>query len=511
MKQAAILLPVDNRPITYSFPQLICQLAGLKVLAPPRHLMGSLVAAADIKALWHWLEHTVLEVSQGAVFICLDTLLYGGLVSARRCNDSLEIILARAAQIVSLKKLSGGRLKIYAQSSIMRISDNYDSTEEKPYWSQYGRDIFRWSELLHKTEIGLFDTKTELEAAQSLISGDVRADYLSTRQRNFTVNERIIDYVVRGYIDYLVFSQDDSGKYGLNVLEKDKLMLLAKEKKTRNIQAYAGADEVLMSLIAHHLISERQKQPQIIVEFSSPSGKEIGSNYEGQNIGSSLECQATAQGLQIVPPRNLDTVPDAMSSAIDFTVIVHTALDKQGDHIWLPGLNDLRTVDTKISAKKTIDLIEQAKTPVAICDVAYANGSDPLLIELLLQTPHVFKKIWSYAGWNTTGNTIGCALAVASACLHANTIGNLNDQLRLSILWLRLMDDWAYQTQARKILMTAASIDNNHMTQLMEQYAARLTESLNFRPKSVAYSLPWHRTFEIEIDLETNQALPNRH
>ncbi len=51
MKQTAILLSVDNRPITYSFPQLICELAGLNVLAAPRELMGSLFAPTDIEAL----------------------------------------------------------------------------------------------------------------------------------------------------------------------------------------------------------------------------------------------------------------------------------------------------------------------------------------------------------------------------------------------------------------------------------------------------------------------------
>ncbi len=44
-----------------------------------------------------------------------------------------------------------------------------------------------------------------------------------------------------------------------------------------------------------------------------------------------------------------------------FTVIVHTGLDKQGDHIWLPGLKDSRIVETQASAAKTIALIEQVK------------------------------------------------------------------------------------------------------------------------------------------------------
>ncbi len=374
----------------------------------------------------------------------------------------------------------------------MRISDNYDNTEEKPYWSQCGREIFRWSSLLHKKEIGLLDSLSELELAQSQIKGEIREDYLSTRERNFAVNKKIIDHAACGDIDYLIYSQDDSGKYGLNVLEKEKLLQIAREKKATNIRAYAGADEVLMSLIAHYLNTQHQAPPKISVQYSSPSGNNIASLYEGQSIGRSLECQADAQGLQIISS-------DGSGDNVDFTVIVHTGLNTQGDHIWLPGLNDLRIVETHTSAAKTIALIEQAKTPVVICDVAYANGADPVLIDLLLQHPQLIKKIWSYAGWNTTGNTMGCALAVGSACLSARANGNLNDQSRLNLLWLRLLDDWAYQTQVRKELMAVQSTDGTQVARLMDKYATILTDALNFKPQSIQYSLPWHRTFEVEI------------
>ncbi len=158
--------------------------------------------------------------------------------------------------------------------------------------------FFCWSELLHKKEMGIAGAEQELEIAQSLIKSEIRDDYLATRKRNFTVNEKIIDYVVSSDIDYLIFSQDDSGKYGLNVQEKDKLMQLAKAKKANNIRAYAGADEVLMSLIAYYLNSQRLNKPQVLVQYSTSLGKDIASNYEGQSIGYSLENQAVAQGLQ---------------------------------------------------------------------------------------------------------------------------------------------------------------------------------------------------------------------
>ncbi len=104
MKYTAILLPADNRPITYLFPQLICQLANLAVSIAPRNLMGSLVAPTDIDALFQWLKETVAQTNNGAIFVCLDSLLYGGLIPSRRSNDSFETIQSRLAQIADLKR-----------------------------------------------------------------------------------------------------------------------------------------------------------------------------------------------------------------------------------------------------------------------------------------------------------------------------------------------------------------------------------------------------------------------
>ena len=195
--------------------------------------MGSLFAPTNLGLLDKWLDEAAGKIETGAILVCLDTLFYGGLIPSRRSDDSLEMVLARAEHLARLKKRVGDKFKIYAQSSIMRISDNYDNTEEKLYWSKYGREIFNWSQLLHKKELGLLHSESELKAAESLIDATVREDYLLTRQRNFTVNKKIIDYVVEGDLDFLIFSQDDSGQYGLNVSEKNKLIDLAKRKRNK--------------------------------------------------------------------------------------------------------------------------------------------------------------------------------------------------------------------------------------------------------------------------------------
>ncbi len=499
MRPLALLLPTDNRPVTYTFPQLICQLADIDVLMPPRHLMGSLQAPTDLSLLVNWVKDNAAKINSGVMLICFDSLLYGGLIPARRSDDKLETILKRLADIVNLRKLAGRGVKLYAQSSIMRISDNYDNTEEKLYWSQCGREIFLWSKLLHKKELGMLESEAELKAIESRIKPEVREDYLATRARNFAVNQKMIDYAVSSDIDFLIFSQDDSGQYGLNVSEKEKLLSLAKAKNVHNVLAYPGADEMLMTLIARYLNSERSEPPEVTLQYSSPNGKNISSNYEGQNIGRSLDCQCQAHGLKVIDA-------DISSRSVDFHIIVHTGADKQGDHIWLPGLTDLRQVDSGEAAKRVIDLLNKAHAPVVICDLAYSNGSDPLLISLLLQRPDLLEKIWAYAGWNTTGNAVGSALSIACACLHAHRSDEgLDEAMRKKLLFIRLMDDWAYQTQVRKEIRDKNAEDKEQellLSRLMAAYAQQLAKVLGFQPGKIEYAFPWQRTFEVEINID---------
>ncbi len=51
-----LLLPLDDRPVTFVYPQMVAQAAGIKTVAPPRKLMGSLSQPADPVKLMEWLE-----------------------------------------------------------------------------------------------------------------------------------------------------------------------------------------------------------------------------------------------------------------------------------------------------------------------------------------------------------------------------------------------------------------------------------------------------------------------
>ena len=135
------LLPIDNRPVCYNLVKDITSIDNsIELFLPNRELLGDLTKQANVEALFDWLK-SLEDVD--CIILSLDTLIYGGLIPSRRSKDTFEIINER---LNTLKQILETKMaKVYAFSSIMRISNNNYNEEEKEYWSEYGKKIFEYS------------------------------------------------------------------------------------------------------------------------------------------------------------------------------------------------------------------------------------------------------------------------------------------------------------------------------------------------------------------------------
>jgi hypothetical protein len=158
----------------------------------------------------------------------------------------------------------------------------------------------------------------------------------------------------------------------------------------------------------------------------------------------------------------------------------------------------------------------QANGPaIAIADIAYPNGADPLFLS------EVFARLdpaalAGYAGWNTAGNSMGST--VAQACVSLSADSPARKKALRAFLFHRLVEDWGYQhavrAKIRQDLRQKTGQPEPAATRKARKAAAAWIEAalvpiaasipglgLEFRIQAGSLRLPWRRTFEIDFEV----------
>ncbi len=463
MKKIA-LIPIDNRPICYTLVEdILAQDKNIELFMPKRKFLGNLTEQANIEAIYDFLKN-LEEVD--ILVISLDTVAYGGLVSSRRCPETYEEIKERLLKFKNIIREKAK--KILAFSSIMRISNNNINEEEKEYWSQWGKRIFEFSYYQHKSR-----KEKSYNCVYNQIPQDILNDYLDTRKRNFDINKLYLDWVGDKTLDTLVFSKDDTGQYGLNVEEAE---FLEKEIKSRNLNAFikTGADEIPLTLLARALNEDISVRTTYVYENSTDKI----SRYEDISVKDCVEGQLRLAGCKI-------------SQNAELSFLINNFEFEQGDYVLGDKINKLA---------KQINFPDKK---YFIADISNANGADCGLIEEILNKKD--ENLIGFCGYNTSANSIGCAILSAIVRYIAQKNNSFNENAFKKLMFIRLMDDWAYQASIRKYVrenapnFKEALKEKNKDLKIFEKIIANY---LDFKYNNVSYSLPWDRSFEAEINVE---------
>lgn len=480
MKHKIALLPIDNRPASYLLPQEIAEFSGIDLILPERDFLGNLDKAADLNYVENWLKKN----SDADLFIiALDTWVYGSLVQSRKHNMELNILKEKTHKLKSLIASP-----IYGFSTVMRIPHYNGSDEEKDYWNLYGEKIYNWSCLMHRVGKGILlpgethdDLLDKWYKSFHEVPAEILADYKGLRDKNFLVNIEWLNLIEKEDLDYLIFSCDDSGEYGLNVFEREYLKSeTQKNHLSKKIKTISGTDEIPCVLLTKAMLEKAKTTPNLNITFSNDTGYHEISKYESGSIFDSLMNEFEALGLEDLNNKNSD-----------LEIFIHVAPGKQGDHIF----KDI-SPDTKLDAEKLIEKIEELTNPFILIDLAYANGSDPNLIDSLLKSKINIKNFYGYAGWNTSSNSIGSALSIGINRWLSERNNNFDLELFKKCIFTRLLDDYAYQSQIRHKNITEHEINDK-----IKPYAERISNFLELKNIKVEYKLPWKRSFEIEINV----------
>ena len=473
-------IPIDNRPVCYTLPEQICAIdSDINLFMPKREFLGSLTKYADVEAIFDWLKKLP---QMDAIVMCLDTVAYGGLIPSRRCSDTFEKIKTR---VENLKKiLENKKAKIYAFSSIMRISNNNVNEEEKEYWSKWGKKIFEYSYQTHK--LGTESCIT------NVIPSEILDDYIATRKRNFEINKLYLEYQKQGLFNTLVFSKDDCAEYGFNVQEAKALEKLGGFVKT-------GADEIPLTLLARAIMKKQksvsEKETSRVGEtqcshrdkcqetgikiapiFLVPECKDLISNYEDVSIEKSVKGQIELAGCSVCEPDDADIL-----------LYVNNFEDHQGEIVM------------KVPTQTFSGKWQKPSKPYMVADVRFANGADNAFVKQLFEVGFD-ENFLGYSAWNTSANSLGsliCGAIVFKGAKMQNNVGKDfyfgRDFLKLQTV--RLLDDWAYQANVRQQLTFP---DEKLVKELMKPYEEKVFEVLGVN-YDTSYKFPWNRLFEVEV------------
>lgn len=485
------LIPIDNRPVCYNLAKDIANIDDeLELLLPDRRFLGGLKSIADADAILEWIK-SIGKVD--AIVVSLDTIAYGGLIPSRRSKDSISEIKSR---LKIFKETFEGKIKIYAFSSIMRISNNNINEEEKEYWDKYGKEIFEYSYTFHKEALDMSDVPQE-----------ILNDYLATRRRNFEINKMYLEWLEEGFFDTLVFSKDDCAEYGFNVMEAQILQKIIIEKNLcstkKSVFIKTGADEIPLTLFARAIVdfnNNYKKAPKISTEFLVPEDRHLISNYEDISIEQCVQAQLELANCEITEEKDSDII-----------LLINNFEEQQGEIVMGIKTNEFLgkfdlPPDLRINESNCL-----APKPFMIADVRFANGADNKFVSQLLKKKPG-SNFYGYSAWNTSANTLGSLICAGIVRFFAKSY---NKESFNKLQMIRFLDDWAYQANIRQVLRKEETgkrkqsrvgslphhqnrPDFRKLKKAMQPFERKLSNIFNLKSQ-IKYKFPWKRFFEIEI------------
>ncbi len=507
-----LLIPLDSRPATGQFAQMIGKIAGVDVVMPPYEDLGRFTSPGRPDAILDWLsKQNMSDVT--SVIASADMVEYGGLIASRISDTPTDTALKRVRRLVSIVRQHQG-VRLYAFSATMRLLPT--ATEKS---SKYRIQLGLYEEQKAKFDLtGDSHSKKEAIKLRPTVPAAVIADYESTRKRNNTVQRELIRMQSNGAFDYLILGQDDARPFGPHVPETVNLRKMVEHLHVeRKVFFCEGVDQHACVLLSRALLKEVGWEPRVRVIYSDEAGKDMYASFESKPIKDSLADQLEASGAQLV----------GIDDPYDYTLYLNTPLRRE---------DSFRDFVNSLEA----DVDQGLPVAVADIDLAHNGTADPELFSSLWENRRMMRLV-SYAGWNTAGNSMGTAIPAANVYLLARRIVNRSPLKReiaqREFLLHRFVDDFAYHRYTRVQAYEHIAEDMNGMqdeiygqeyskvngfvqqdlshwldTYFSEQFLHRTFQA---GEKEYAFSglsdvkiwLPWPRAYEVRLEFKL-QAKP---
>lgn len=425
-----LLLPLDERPCNFEFPFKIFDSPEFRVVRPER--LGEKKIPADFEEIRSFLLKEAVDAD--AAVISVDTLLYGGLIPSR-LHSLEESEAGRRLQVLRELKAVNPGIKLYAFQCIMRCPTYSSSDEEPDYYETMGAEIHQIGKYTHMHSLGMCGAE-ELEELLARVDRSALEDYTNRRAFNLNFNIRTLGLVEDGTLELLVIPQDDSAPYGYTAVDQKAVRgeINAKLLNDR-VLLYPGADEVAMTLLSRVLNDLSGRRPLVYLRYASVKAPFLIPNYEDRSLGETVKSHLMAAGCVIT---------EELSQA-DFVLCLTAPGEKMLESDEQPACNIPYDVERNLMELLWfVDTCIGKKIPVAMLDNAYVNGGELALARLLNKQGRLLDLI-AYAGWNTSANSMGTAIAQAVCWLFFG-----GTQSHYDFLVERYLEDFGYCAVVRK-------------------------------------------------------------
>lgn len=495
-KRLTILyVPLDNRPVCSTYVQQTMEAANCKIILPPEKYIASNEKNGNPDGIWEWLEHKAPKAD--AAVISTDSLIYGGLVASRTHNISHDELQKRVKHLYELKTTLP--IKLYAFSTIMRTPRASKGRVEPPYYSSIGPSIFAYSQLLDKQDQGKLSPaeKLTMQALERNMKKAELGDWLERREKNLLVNQELTRMARNGKFHYFAIGKDDNATLSATHMEGRKISLSTFDMSRDSFQILDGVDQLGLLLIARAYNEASGSKPSVYPLYSVGAGASTLPQYSDARLQDSVPQQIIAAGaVQAQSADNADLIL-ALNTPQDGIVKDSTADDNQPF--------------ASVANKNFVGLIGkqlQSGHSVSLADISYSNGADNGFMQLL-STSGELEHLTAYNGWNTGDNAVGYAIA------QGLIARDMSSEARNMLLRQRLIDDWFYQSNARRSVSNELEKHNREDLKydlateekvILQQVTADCQRMVNDCPltKGTKFSLsfPWKRLFEVEVKIK---------
>jgi len=490
-----IYVPLDNRPVNYSYVEQTMSATGCKVVMPPDKYIASNETDGNPDAIWNWLITKAPKAD--AAVISTDSLIYGGLVASRTHQLPLAKLKSRVERLNELER--NLPIKLYVFSTIMRTPRASKGRVEPPYYAEYGPKIFAYSEWVDKADQHRLQYAEQIEKTRARleIPKEHLQDWLTRREKNYKVNTELLMLAKRNKFHFFAIGKDDNAPLSHTHMEAKHLNRQGFAFSKKDFSIIDGVDQLGLLLMTRAYNEANAQVPKIYPLYSEGLGQGTLPQYSDARFQDSVPQQILASGAEVAT--NID--------AADFILAINSPHDGIVQDGTAKSNKYYASMPNKRYIAKLTQLQAQGKR-ISLADVSYSNGGDNGFMHHFAQAGGLDKLI-AYNAWNTADNAIGYAISqgILSEATPAKKLKKLIKQ--------RIIDDWFYQSNARnkitdrfdKITREDLKYELGYLNKQTTRDAYETCHSLSEKysyTKGSRFTLvfPWDRLFEVNIEIK---------